>query len=87
MSHFTTERALWEITSGPGPMQAYMADPQGFLARFHLSDSERAMILNKDVQGLSALGNSDMLIMLFWVAVSGGFASLGEYLGRMNAPA
>ncbi|MGE3692093.1 MAG: hypothetical protein AB7F98_12020 [Novosphingobium sp.] len=87
MSHFTTERALWEITSGPGPMQAYMADPEGFLARFALSDDERAMILNKDVQGLSAMGNSDMLTMLFWVAVSGGFASLGEYLGRMNAPA
>jgi protocatechuate 4,5-dioxygenase alpha chain len=87
MSHFTTERALWEITSGPLQIQAYMADPDAFLARFPLSDAESAMIKEKDVQGLSAMGNSDMLIMLFWIAVSGGFSSLGDYLGRMNAPA
>ena len=87
MSHFTTERVLWEVTSGPGPMQAYMADPEGFLARHPLSDAERSMILNKDVKGLAAMGNSEMRVMLFWLAVSGGFATLGEYLGRMNAPA
>ena len=87
MSHFTTERALWDITSGPVQMQAYMADPDAFLARYPLSDAERALITAKDVKGLSAMGNSDMLVMLFWVGVSGGFASLGEYLGRMNAPA
>lgn len=87
MSHFTTERALWDITSGPAQIQSYMADPDGFLARYPLSATERAMIAGKDVKGLSAMGNSDMLVMLFWVCVSGGFATLGEYLGRMNAPA
>ncbi len=87
MSHFTTERVLWDITSGPAQIQSYMADPDAFLARYPLSDAERAMIAGKDVKGLSAMGNSDMLVMLFWVGTSGGFASIGEYLGRMNAPA
>ena len=87
MSHFTTERALWDITSGPVQIQAYMADPDAFLSRYPLSDAERAMIKGKDVKGLAAMGTSDMLVMLFWLAVSGGFATLGEYLGRMNAPA
>ena len=86
MSHFTTERALWDITSGPESVTAYMADPQAFLASYPLSEEERAMILQKDVKALSAMGNSDMLVMLFWVSVSGGFPTLGEYLGRMNAP-
>jgi hypothetical protein len=87
MSYFTTERAMWDVTSGPAQIQAYMADPEGFLARYPLTDEERSMILNKDVQGLSAMGNSDMLTMMFWIATEGGFAALGEYLGRMNQPA
>lgn len=87
MSYFTTERALWDITSSPDKIQQFMGDPDAFLARYPLTEEERAMIKEKDVQGLSAMGNSDMLVMLYWVSVSGGFASLGEYLGRMNAPA
>lgn len=84
MSYFTTERALWDITSGPAQIQAYMSDPDGFLARYPLSDAEQSMIKGKDVKGLSAMGNSDMLVMMFWQAISG--PALGEYLGRMNAP-
>lgn len=87
MSHFTTERTLWDITSSPAQIQSFMSDPDGFLSRYPLSDSEKSMIKNKDVKGLEAMGSSSMLVMLYWVAVSGGFASLGEYLGRMNAPA
>lgn len=87
MSHFTTERALWDITSGPAQIQAYMTDPEAFLARYPLSNEEKSLIREKNVQALAAMGNSDMLVMLFWVAVSGGFDSLPDYLGRMNAPA
>jgi hypothetical protein len=87
MSHFTTERALWDIASGPPHVMDYMADPGGFLGRYAISDAERSMILNKDVKGLAAAGNSHMLVMMFWLATSGGFDTLGEYLGRMNAPA
>ena len=87
MSHYTTERALWDITSGPAQIQAFIADPNGFLARYPLSHEERSMILEKDVKGLEAIGTSSMLVMLFWTATNGGFATLGEYLGKMNAPA
>ena len=83
---YTTERALWEITANGESVMAYMADPEGFLSRFALSADERSLILQKDVKALSSLGTSDMLVMLFWVATSGGFPTLGEYLGRMNAP-
>ncbi|HMO67420.1 MAG TPA: hypothetical protein PKD92_03305 [Novosphingobium sp.] len=56
MSHFTTERALWDITSSQESVMAYMADPETFLARYRLSEAERSLILTKDVKALAAMG-------------------------------
>ena len=87
MSHFATERALWEITSSMDNIQEYMSDPDAVLQRYALSDEEKTLIKDKNVKALAELGNSQMLLMLFWIGTSGGFPSLPEYLGRMNAPA
>ena len=87
MSHFTTERVLWDLTSKPENIQKFVANADAFLTRYGLSDDERILLKEQDVRALADRGNSQMLLMLFWLAVHGGFQSLPEYLGRMNAPA
>ena len=32
MTQIATERAMWDITSGPDKIQEYMTDPDAFLA-------------------------------------------------------
>lgn len=85
MSQFSTEHALWDLSGNPVNIQQYMADPDAFLDRYNLSDEERKMIREKDVKGLAKQGNSQMLIMLFYLAQEGGFEHLPDYLGKMNA--
>ena len=87
MTHFATERALWEITSSMGSIQEYLSDPDAVLDRYALSAEEKTLLKDKDVKALAERGNSQMLLMLFWISTSGGFESLPDYLGRMNAPA
>lgn len=87
MTHFATERALWEISNSPENVQQFSSNPDGLLDRYTLSDEEKKLIKEKNVRVLADQGNSQMLLMMFWIAVSGGFQSLPEYLGRMNAPA
>jgi len=88
MSQYATERAIWEATSGPDKIQAYLANPDAFLAQYAMTDEEKALVKAKDVKALADKhGQSHMLLMLFWLVTSGGFAALQEYLGRMNAPA
>lgn len=87
MTQFATERALWEITGSMESLELFNSDPDTLLDRYLLSDEEKALLKQKDVKALAERGNSDMLVMLFWLATSGGFATLPEYLGRMNAPA
>ena len=86
MSHFATEHALWDLSGNPAIIQQYMADPDSFLSRYNLTDEEKRMIREKDVKALAAQGNSQMLVMLFYMAQAGGFEHLPEYLGKMNAP-
>ena len=86
MTQFATEQALWDLSGNPMIIQQYCQDPDGFLARYALSDEEKRMIKEKDVKNLAAAGNSQMLVMLFYLAQEGGFAHLPQYLGLMNAP-
>lgn len=87
MTQIATERALWEIANNPDYAQSFSSDPDSFLGRYGLNDDEIALLKAKDVKALADRGNPHMLLMYFWVAVSGGFQSLPEYLGRLNAPA
>jgi len=86
MSHFTTERVLWDIANNPQSNQQYVSDPDAVLGRYALTEEEKALIKAKDVKALAEQGNSHYLLMAFWVATSGGFAALPDYLGRLNAP-
>ena len=87
MSLFSLERALWDLSGNPENIQRYLQDPDEFLSGYALDDTERDLVKNKDVRAMADLGSSQMLLMLYWLAVSGGFESLPEYLGRMNTPA
>jgi hypothetical protein len=87
MTQFATERALWDVTSGPHMIEAYLGNPDAFLSRYAMTDEEKNLMKEKNVKALANRGHSQMLLMLFWNATSGGFAALPEYLGRMNAPA
>tara|TARA_R110000787_G_scaffold29713_1_gene80468 strand:+ start:2055 stop:2267 length:213 start_codon:yes stop_codon:yes gene_type:complete len=68
-------------------IERYLANPDAFLARYVMSDEEKTLMKEKDVKALADQGHSHMLLMQFWVAVSGGFSSLPVYLGALNAPA
>ncbi|WP_321390263.1 hypothetical protein [Emcibacter sp.] len=86
MTQIASERALWDITSGPDRIQQYLADPDAFLSQYGMSEEEKRFMKDRNVKALADQGHSHMLLMLFWVSVSGGFESLPEYLGSLNAP-
>lgn len=82
------ERVLWEVTDRPEQkVPAFLQDIDTLLEPYQLSDQDREMIKAKDVRAMSDMGVSPMLLMLFWMTVSGGPPSLGEYMQRMNTPA
>ena len=87
MSRFSVERAIWEIAASRDQVGQFLEDPTSLLANYRLSDDERALIIAKDVRALADMQVSAMLLMLFWMAVSGGNESLPDYLQRMNTPA
>lgn len=84
MTQFATEQALWDLSGNPAHGEQFSRDPGVFLQGYNLSEEEKRMIIEMDVRGLADSGNSQMLIMLFYLARTGGFANLPEYLGRMN---
>lgn len=87
MSMFSIERALWEIAGSRESVGLFLQDPDALLVSYQLSEQERQLIKSKDVRAMADMEVSSMLLMLFWMAVSGGDQSLPEYLQRMNTPA
>ncbi len=86
MSMFSIERALWEIAGSRELAGQFLQDPDSLLGSYQLSDEEQALIKSKDVLAMADQQVSSMLLMLFWMAVSGGDQSLPEYMQRMNTP-
>ena len=86
MSMYSIERALWEIAGSQNLIGQFLEDPDSLLTSYQLSDKERVLIKTKDVRAMADEKVSEMLLMLFWMAVSGGDQSLPDYLQRMNTP-
>ncbi len=86
MSMFSIERALWEIAGSRESVGQFLQDPDSLLAGYQLSEQEQELVKTKDVRAMADQQVSSMLLMLFWMAVSGGDQSLPEYLQRMNTP-
>lgn len=70
MSRNTVERALYQLCVDRSAKQRFKEEPEKFLARFAMTDAERAMILGFDVKGLQAYGINPMLTMGFWQELS-----------------
>lgn len=87
MNAFAIERVLWEITDSLQNITQFIQAPDELLERYSLSEEEYNTIKQKDVRRMSDSGVSAMLLMLFWMATSGGNASMPEYMQRMNTPA
>lgn len=79
------ERVLWDLCSVREKAIEFTNNPASVLGEYELDSEANAAIENKDVLALARAGVSQMLLMLFWSAISGGLATLPEYLGRMNA--
>lgn len=87
MSMYSMERALWDIAGSRDSVGQFLQDPDSLLSAYQLSDDEQTLIKSKNVRAMADQEVSSMLLMLFWMAVSGGDESLPEYLQRMNTPA
>ncbi len=70
MSRHLLERVLHQLTVDRASKQRFRDDAPAFLARFALSDEERAMLVGFDVAGLQRVGVNPMLTMGFWQELS-----------------
>lgn len=85
MSVNTVERVLWELTDDKERVQAFLSDPDGYLARYPLSEQEFKMVRTMDVAAFDEYGVSNMLGMMSWSAVMGNNPVLMfDYLTRIN---
>lgn len=70
MSRNLVERVLYQLCVDRAAKQRFKEEPEAFLARFALSDAERALVLAFDVKALQAMGVNPMLTMGFWQELS-----------------
>ncbi len=70
MSRDLLERVLHQLTVDRSAKLRFKEEPEAFLARFALSDDERAMLTGFDVLALQRLGVNPMLTMGFWQELS-----------------
>lgn len=70
MSRNTVERALYQLCVDRSAKQRFKEEPEKFLARFAMTEDERAMVLGFDVKALQAYGINPMLTMGYWQELS-----------------
>ena len=83
MSRNVLERVLHQLSVDRLAKQRFREDPEGFLSRFVLSDSEREMVVNFDVLGLQNAGVNPMLTMGFWQELSPS-RDMRSYMARLR---
>lgn len=86
MSKFTLEAILFKISESRALVAEFLSAPDAVLARFPLTDDERAMLLRWDVHAIVATGVSPMVTMLAYTAVH-GMVARPEYIRRMQGQA
>ena len=84
MSRDVLEKLLHDLSTSRQSREAFAADADRFLARYRLSDAERALVRAYDVRALADLGVNTMLTWGFWLQAG---RRNGDYLAAMNAPA
>lgn len=83
MSVNMVEKALYDLSVNRRAAERFNEDVDGFLARYRLSEEERAMFRTGDVRAMRDLGANPMLTMGFWMAVRGP-REMGAYMKRMK---
>lgn len=85
MSVNTIEKILWEFGDDPARVKSFLANPDGYLAQFPLTEQEFRMVRTMDVRALGAYGVSNMLLMMAWPLLNGNNPLMQfDYLKRMN---
>lgn len=85
MSIGTIERILWEFGEDGAKVEAFLADPDAYLARYPLSEGEFNMVRSMDFIAMDKYGVSNLLTMMVWQTLNGGSElMLFDYLKRVN---
>ncbi len=85
MSIGTIEKILWEFGEDSAKVEAFLSDPDGYLAQHPLSEEEFSMLRRMDFVAMDAYGVSNLLTMMVWQTLNGGSElMLFDYLKRMN---
>ena len=71
MTYFAVEQALWGISQDAEAAQAFISDPDAYLAQFNMSPEERNAVRDFEVRLLADSGVNPLLIMQSWNAVQG----------------
>ncbi len=66
MSRNVLEKLMHQLCVDRAVKQRFKEDPEGLLARYALSDEERAMVTGFDVAGMQKHGVNPMLTLGFW---------------------
>lgn len=85
MSIGTIEKILWEFGEDKSKVNAFLQDPDRYLAQHPLTEEEFRMLRKMDFIAMDAYGVSNLLTMMVWQTLNGGSElMLFDYLKRMN---
>ena len=78
------EAVLYDLSTSRAAATKYQDDPEGFLKKYRLSETETEAVRNAEVGAMRRHGVNPMLTMGFWL-VTRGRREMGEYMKRMKA--
>lgn len=81
MSRHSLEKVLYDLSTSGANKKLFAADPEKFLGRYQLDDSEKSMVREFRVRELADLGVNPMLTWGFWLQAG---KSHGDYMKIMK---
>lgn len=86
MSTPALELALWRLGNMPHDVEAFRADPDGWLQAFRLDAEERVLVKDLDLRRLADRQVNEMLLMAAFRALRSS-KEMPDYMRQMNTPA
>ena len=88
MSLEGVEKALFDLNVDKRARESFTEGPGRFSGRYRLTEEELALLTDRDVRGLAALGANPMLVWGFWLMLAPrGERGTAAYLARMRGEA
>ena len=85
MSVHTIEKILWQFGDEPERVNAFLKDPDAYLAQYQLTDDEFEMLRKMDMKAIDEYGVSNLLAMMAWPLLNGNNQlMMFDYLRRLN---